>query len=1504
MNITRVALKFRTSVYVLIVFLVVVGIDSYRSLPLEAAPDVQIPIVLVTTIYPGVAPADVESLVTNILERELKTLKDVKKMTSTSAESMSVVNIEFESGVDMDDAYQKVRDKVSQAKVDLPAEAEEPILTEINISEFPIMVVNLFGPIDLVALKRIAETIEERIEMIDGVLGVDITGGREREIHVRLDPERMSFYKLGVGNVIQRIQEEHRTTPGGNIELGNSKYLVRIPGEYEDVSLMEDIVLKAPGGHPIKLRDIGRVVDGFRERESISRVNGQECVTLRVQKRAGENIVRIADSVRELLVEFQPTFPAGVETLVRQDESKHVRSVVKDLENSVITGLLLVLIVLFMFMGFKNASFVAVAIPLSMLITMIALKVMGVTLNMVVLFSLIIALGMLVDNSIVIVENIYRHAADGATRERAAAEATQEVAWPVIASTATTVAAFAPMLFWPGIMGEFMGYLPLTVITALVASLFVALVLNPVIAASFLKATAKGSVVDESGEVRGWLMKGYKHSLTWSLRHPIFLLGLALVSLAGVIMLYANFGAGVEFFPQTTPERGQATVKAPQGTVIKRTDTFVRQVEAIAIGDSVTEDVIANVGFAGGGMFGGGGKGGGGGSSHQAVVDIEFKDRKEMPDSTRTAWDAVAAIRSHLGELSGAEYRIDVEKMGPPTGAAVAVEISGPDYDVLYGLARKAKDLIARVEGVVDIKDDYDPGKPEIRVEVDREQAMLRKVNTAKIAQAVRTAVNGTTAAVLREGDEEYDIVVRYDRPYRSSIRDLEDIRVLGKDDVLIPLGDVARVETSGGIGSVKHIDQKRTILVSADVQGRSSSEALGDVQALIGSELAMPSGYVLRYAGESEEQEKAAAFLGRAFGIGLLLMALILITQFNSVLRPTIIMASVVMSLIGVLLGLLITKGKFGIMMTGMGTISLAGVVVNNAIVLMDYINQLRERHGLDLTEAVVRAGIVRFRPVMMTAITTVLGMLPMALGISIDFATWSLDTGSSSTEWWGPMAQAIIFGLAFATLLTLILVPVMYHAQVRATAAVSRLFRRADGTPEGDKPAPVATGLLLALAASACLWGVPAPAVAQIAQGEAAGPTYSITDARRMALERNVNLKMLDENVRQAEILRQRAYTILLPNLSADGSITRTDKEIGMDMPNFEALLAGDLSAPGERLIIQEQWGRRWGVTANMALFNAQSIPLIKNAKTNIEATRLERDHQQAELLFAVSAGCYALLSSEQARIIAEEDIRNAKEFVKLAEARLKVGRGVRIEVLRATLEVQYAIQRRQNADDAVRLARAGLGYLIGAEGAFRIARPEAPQAVEASLAELQRRALSSRLDLHASRLRETILERDKTRVYSTWLPTFDVTWNYSWDSATGFGGEHGSWRLIFGARWEILKGGSRFADLRETASNMRLAAYGSAAKELVIREEVERAQVDLVACRRNITLARQQLSLSEETQALAKKQYQHGLTTGLQVIDANTTHRRAQQGLLLEQLSCDMAALSLDRALGIHP
>ncbi len=1015
MKVSDLAISNRISIFVMTGAAIFLGFLSYQSLPRESTPSISIPIVFVATPYFGVSPADIENLVTQPIEKHLEELPNVKEISSTSSEGISTVIIEFETDVDISNAIQKVREEVDLARTEIPEDAEESTIREINFDDIPILVINVAGTHSLVTLKDIAENLELRIEQISGVLDVTVAGGLEREVQVNVDPDRLVYYRLELDDIIETIREENLNMPGGSIQTGTLRYAVRVPGEFTTPEEIGALVIKTRNRQPIAIEDVAEVRFGFKEKATYARLNGLPCVSLNVQKRSGENLIQIADAVKELLEVERERLPKTVTLAVLADQSKDIRSMISDLENNIISGLILVVFVLFMFMGVRNALFVAIAIPLSMLISFIVIEALGYTLNMVVLFSLILALGMLVDNAIVIVENIYRHREEGAPLMRAAREGVREVAVPVCTSTLTTLCAFAPMLFWPGIIGDFMSYLPATLIITLSASLFVGLIINPTVCSVLL-------TVNSNRQDQRWLMivrQRYSRILMWALAHRASVMVITLSALAGMIMLYGVIGKGVEFFPSTEPNQAYIDVNTAIGTKLDISDEIVRQAEALIQGVPDMSQYVASVGASPNPQdF----SAGGGGTPHKSRIIVDFIERQ---DREQSSFETVEMIRKRMEDLIGADVEIITPQTGPPTAAPVNIEIVGEDFAVLSRLAQETVLLIENIPGLVDLKDDYDSGKPELKVEIDREQAALLDLNTAEIARAIRTAINGTEASKYRVGEEEYDIVVRFAEPERSTFADLERIHI-NHDDQLISLITLARTRVAGGVGSIKRKDQERVLTIEGDVEGRLANDVLMDVQEAL-DDLALPEGYTLRYAGENVDQEEATAFLSKAFLIALILITLVLVTQFNSIAMPFIIMMSVVLSLIGVLFGLIVTATPFGIIMTGIGVISLAGVVVNNAIVLIDYIRKLRNR-GLGRQEAIVQGGVTRLRPVLLTAITTILGLIPLTTGFSFNFMTMSLEVGGESSQWWGPMGVAVIFGLTFATVLTLIVVPVMY--------------------------------------------------------------------------------------------------------------------------------------------------------------------------------------------------------------------------------------------------------------------------------------------------------------------------------------------------------------------------------------------------------------------------------------------------------------------------------------------
>ncbi len=1010
------SLSHKPSVFVLVVIMLVMGLISYGSLPRESTPAIQIPLILVSTPYVGVAPSDMETLVTQPIERKLKEIADVKEIRSTTGEGISVIEVEFNPDFNIDAAMQKVRDKVDLAQSELPNDAEDSIINEVNFSQFPIMLINISGDYDLVKLKEIAEDLEDDIETISGVLEASVSGGLEREVKVKVDLEKLKYYNVAFKDVIETIQDENKTIPGGSIDVGSLKYSVRIPGEFQHVRTIPNLVINADNPAPIYIRDVAEVEYGFKDRTSLAREGGLNCVSLSIKKRTGSNLIEIADRIKELIEERKPLLPRGTVITITADQSTDIRRMVAELENNIISGLFMVVAVLFAFLGIRSSIFVAIAIPFSMLISFIVVQMLGYTLNMIVLFSLILALGMMVDNAIVLVENIYRHREEGFSAFEAAKRGASEVSGAITASTVTTLCAFAPMIFWPGIMGEFMKYLPITLIITLSSSLFVALTINPVVCEVFMKVTKRKG----QSKLLRVLTQRYEIILSTALQHRALAILASFGLLLATLVLYFFLGSGIEFFPEVEPPQILVEITAPTGTKLEESDRIVSEIEReLPQFEHDIRSYVSNVGTEGGLP----GFSAGGGSPHKSWVTVEFVDRN---DRLQSSDKTLADIRGRISNTPGARIEVQKPPMGPPTGPPVNIEISGEDFKVLGELAAQIRQNLKTVPGLVDLKDDFDKGRPELKVRIDREKAAINGLNTSIIASTIRTAIYGTEASEFRVADDEYDITVRLKEQERNRLDVLENLTIF-EEGKQVPLVALATFEYEGGFSSIRRVDLKRVVTVSGNVENRLGNEVLKDAQNIIAG-MTLPAGYSVRYTGENEDQEESEAFLINAFMVALFLIFLVLVYQFNSAILPVVILVSVVLSLIGVFWGLMLLRMPFGILMTGIGVISLAGVVVNNAIVLVDYIQRLRQR-GLSKLDAIVQAGKVRLRPVLLTAVTTIVGLIPLTTGFNFDFRNFRVDIGGESSQWWGPMGVAVIFGLAVATFLTLIIVPVVYH-------------------------------------------------------------------------------------------------------------------------------------------------------------------------------------------------------------------------------------------------------------------------------------------------------------------------------------------------------------------------------------------------------------------------------------------------------------------------------------------
>jgi multidrug efflux pump subunit AcrB len=1104
---TSFAVEHSTSVLVLLFMVAIMGALAYRATPKESFPEMAIPMIAVSTVYPGVSPADVESQVTRVLEEDLSTISDIKELTSTTVEGYSNIVAEFDAGMDLEEALQKVREKVDLSKPDLPEDAEEPVIIEFNFSEVPIMQVNLSGQYGLVRLKDLAEDLQDRLESIPAVLRADIRGGLEWEVKVDVDLGKLQYYGLGLEDVIDVVRDENVNIPGGSIDVGDTKYLVRVDGEFDDPTVIEDLVVKTEAGRPIYVRDVATVDFGFAERETFARMDGDATVTLNVVKRSGANIISTAEAVEAIIAEMRPLFPPTTEVVITGDMSYQTEIMVSSLENNIISGLLLIVGVLLFFLGLGTSTFVAISIPASMFLSFIVMRALGTTMNMIVLFSLILALGMLVDNAIVVVENIYRYLEEGWDRKTAAKKATGEVAIPVIAATATTLAAFAPLLFWPGEVGEFMGYLPQTLIVTLTSSLFVALVIVPTLCAMFM--TLDGTPRTPMRPAMRWTLIGvtalvflmiaganpltaallgatavgmwalyrfvlagaarrfqdhalprfvgfYERNLRWALDHRAVMLAGTAAMFVAAGGVFGLFGKGLEYFPEgMPPQQLLIDVETPVGTRASVTDSIVQRVETqlLAIGGRQDwKSVVANTGSSGGGgnpMEQGGPSGPEMGRISISMID--FQDRE------RDVFLTLAEMQASIGrDVAGAVVTVDQLTEGPPQGMPVSIEIVGEDPDLLKALSDRAIDVLEAspvYPKLVGLESDMDAARPELSVHVNRETAALYDLTTAQVGNAIRAAINGVEAAKYRTGNDEYDIVVRLAEPYRNELEGLRELTVMN-EGVQVPLVSVASWSIEPGAGTIHRKDQKRMVGITSDVAaGYANNAVLAEVQQTLAAfQAELPPGYTMVYTGQSQEQDEATAFLSGAFLVALMLIALILISQFNSVVKPVIILTSVIMSTMGVLIGLTIFRMPFGIINTGVGIISLAGIVVNNAIILIDYIDVLRSRDGMNRREALVQGGKTRLRPVLLTAFTTALGMVPLAIGLNFDFfglygsLNPELYWGGEQAAWWGPMAVAIIAGILFATFLTLVLVPVMYSLVDDFEKFFRKHFTRAD--------------------------------------------------------------------------------------------------------------------------------------------------------------------------------------------------------------------------------------------------------------------------------------------------------------------------------------------------------------------------------------------------------------------------------------------------------------------------
>ena len=1094
------AIDNKISIYILTFFITIAGLFSYNSLPKESFPEIVVPTIYINTVYLGNSPTNIENLVTKPIEKQLKGLSGMKKLNSTSLQDVSVIMVEFNTNMKVSDVKEKVKDAVDKAAMDLPKDlTRQPNVLEVNFSELPIMYVNLAGKMDLNKLKLYAESLKDKIEGMKEISKVIMVGDLEREIQVNVDMYKMQSANLSLGDIQRAVQYENMNFSGGLVPMDGMKRNISIKGEFKSVDEIKNIIVTSGSGAKLYLKDIADIVDGNKEQESYARLEGKNVITLNIVKRSGENLIDASDKITALLETMKKDdFPPDLKVTVTGDQSEKTRSTLHDLINTIIIGFILVTFILMFFMGVTNALFVAASVPLSMFIAFWAMPAIGgafdfsYTMNMIVLFAFLLALGIVVDDAVVVVENTHRLFENGKRDIKTAAKmAAGEVFMPVLSGTLTTLAPFVPLLFWNGIIGKFMFFLPVTLIVTLLASLLVAYIVNPVFAVDFMKPhlpnhkekwtknttfTAIGFLIlglfihlkgyHATGNLTFFILGFYLlnkfvlygvfekfQTRTWpafQTRYAKFLVrflkrpGLALVGVFVLFIFSLGFfvarGPKVVFFPQGDPNFVYVYLKLPVGTDPVQTNQAMLLAESKVnkvLGDSnkIVKSIITNV--------------------TKQTTDPQDQDQSDYPNRGKIAISFVdfkdregVSTSKYLEELQkmnwnipGAEISVSKEQAGPPVSKPINIEISGDNFDELVSNSIQLKRFLdkQKMEGVVNLKSDFETIKPEIVFNVDRERANREGISTATIGMEIRNAVFGAEISKFRDENDQYPIQLRYKYDQRNNIEALRNLKITFRDMNMggilrsVPLSSFAQVEYSNTYGGIKRKMQKRVISLSSNVvTGFNENEVVGVVKkALLEFK---PVGKVdVKMTGQQEEQAETGAFLGTALLYSIALMLLILVLQFNAVGKPLIILSEILFSIIGVLIGTALFKMDMSIVMTGVGIIALGGVVVRNGILLIEFAEVARSQ-GMGLWDATVEAGRTRMTPVILTATAAILGLIPLAVGLNMDFETLfasgdpQLYFGGDNVVFWGPLAWTMIFGLAFATFLTLLLVPAMY--------------------------------------------------------------------------------------------------------------------------------------------------------------------------------------------------------------------------------------------------------------------------------------------------------------------------------------------------------------------------------------------------------------------------------------------------------------------------------------------
>jgi multidrug efflux pump len=1023
------ALDRSRTVLLALVFIILAGIITYRGIPKEAQPDVEIPYIYVSISHEGISPEDAERLLVRPMEQELRALEGVKEMTSSGYEGGANVTLEFDAGIDTAVALQDVRAKVDLAKAELPDETDEPTVNEVKISRLdPMLIINLSGKVPERTLATIARDLEETIEAIPGVLDVETSGKREELMEILVNPLAMESYGLTQQELFNLVARNNKLVAAGALQTGQGRFPVKVPGVFESVEDVLSLPVKVDGERVVHFRDIAEVRRTYKDAQSYARISGEPAIGLEVVQRTGANIILTVERIREVVAEESALWPTGIDVTYSRDSSRDIRNMLTDLQNNVLLAVLLVLIVIIGILGLRNALLVGIAIPGSFLTGILLLGIGGLTINIVVLFSLIMAVGMLVDGAIVVTELADRKMAEGLDRRAAYSEAARRMAWPIIASTATTLAAFAPLVFWPGVTGEFMKYLPLTLIATLSASLLMALVFVPTLGSIFGKTGALSAKAREQlaaaeiGDLNSLtgFTGSYVRFLRRALQRPMLTATMVAGLLVVVFIAYGRMGHGVEFFPNVEPEFARVDIAARGDLSIDEKDELVRKVERRVLDMPEFESVYARTG--------GGGRNSREdqiGSLQMQLIDWEFR---------RPAADILDEVRDRTSDIAGVVVETKTPRAGPPgSDKPIVLELSSRYPAALAAAIERIRAVMDGMDGLEDIEDSRPLPGIEWRIGVDRAQAARFGADVTLVGNTIQLVTNGIKIGEYRpdDADEEIDIRVRYPLGNRN-LDEIDKLRVPSAAGP-IPISNFVTRTPAQKVGTIDRTDMRRTMSISADVApGILADVKVRELRASL-MELEPDPRVAVTFRGDNEDQDEASAFLSKAMLVAVFVIAIILVTQFNSLYQALLILTAVLFSTGGVLLGHLIMNMPFGIVMSGIGVIALAGIVVNNNIVLIDTYNNLRA-HGMEAFEAVIRTCAQRLRPVLLTTATTILGLMPMVLGINVNLVEREITIGGPSSQWWVQLSASVAGGLAFATVLTLLLTPSLLVAQAGA--------------------------------------------------------------------------------------------------------------------------------------------------------------------------------------------------------------------------------------------------------------------------------------------------------------------------------------------------------------------------------------------------------------------------------------------------------------------------------------